>query len=201
MEQPERQVTRLGRQIERVREVRQARARGAGRSRIAARVQARERAEAVRGSQIDLMRAVARERVAGQELGRLARPARGHVSQGYGCRGAKRDAGCGRFHDGIDIAAPKGTAVRASASGVVTFAGWNPWDRGRRAYVVIISHPEDTETVYAHLKPVRVVRAGERVHRGERIGYVGLTGHTTGPHVHWEVKHGSQPVHPRRLRR
>jgi murein DD-endopeptidase MepM/ murein hydrolase activator NlpD len=87
--------------------------------------------------------------------------------------------------------------VRAAAAGTVAYAGWNPWDRGRRAYVVIIGHAEGIETIYAHLKPVRMVRAGERVQRGQRIGVVGLTGHTSGPHVHWEVSRDFQTMDPR----
>ena len=94
---------------------------------------------------------------------------------------------CGRFHDGIDIATPRGTRVHASAAGYVAYVGWNPWDRGRRAFVVIIGHARGIETVYAHLAPVRMVRAGQAVKRGQAIGVVGLTGHTTGAHVHWEV--------------
>jgi murein DD-endopeptidase MepM/ murein hydrolase activator NlpD len=200
IERPQRQLVRLARQIERARDVRQARARAGGNARIAARVQARERAESVLGTQIGLMLAIAKDRAAGDELGRLTRPARGRVSQGYGCQAGKPRGGsgtCARFHDGIDIAAPQGTPVRAAAAGTVAYAGWNPWDRGRRAYVVIIGHAEGIETIYAHLKPVRMVRAGERVQRGQRIGVVGLTGHTSGPHVHWEVSRDFQTMDPR----
>jgi murein DD-endopeptidase MepM/ murein hydrolase activator NlpD len=150
------------------------------------------------------MLTIAKERAANDELGRLARPARGRVSQGYGCQAIRTrhgDRACTRFHDGIDIAAPQGTPVRAAAAGTVAYAGWNPWDRGRRAYVVIIGHAEGIETIYAHLKPVRVVRTGEHVRRGERIGVVGLTGHTSGPHVHWEVSRDFQTMDPRRVGR
>jgi murein DD-endopeptidase MepM/ murein hydrolase activator NlpD len=203
IERPQRQIVRLSRQIEHARHVRQARAREGGSAHLAARVQAREHAEAVLGAQIGLMLGIAKERAAGDELGRLARPARGRVSQAYGCQARRHhgDSACTRFHDGIDIAAPQGTPVRAAAAGTVAYAGWNPWDRGRRAYVVIIGHAEGIETIYAHLRPVRMVRAGEHVRRGEPIGVVGLTGHTSGPHVHWEVSRDFQTMDPRRVGR
>ncbi len=96
---------------------------------------------------------------------------------------------------------PLGASVRASADGYVAYVGWNPWDEGRRAYVVIIGHARDLETIYAHLKPVALVRAGQHVRRGQRIGLVGLTGHTSGPHVHWEVSRDFHTMDPRSVGR
>jgi len=131
------------------------------------------------------------------------KPVRGHVSQRYGCTGYRSNPKRGRcwFHDGIDIAGPRGSKVRASADGYVAYVGRNPWDRGRRSFVVIVGHARGYETVYAHLKPVRRVKAGQRVRRGQVVGVVGMTGHTSGPHVHWEVKKHGRTVDPRRAGR
>jgi murein DD-endopeptidase MepM/ murein hydrolase activator NlpD len=188
------------RSVERAREVKQARARHGVGPRVAARRQARERAESVLSGQISLMLSIARDRSAARfapsSTRRLLRPARGYVSQGYGCQ-ARRHGHCLRFHDGIDIAAPVGTRVRAAADGYVAYAGWNPWDRGRRSWIVIIGHAEGLESIYGHLRPVRAVKAGQPVRRGQLIGYIGLTGHTSGPHVHWEVSRGFRTRDPR----
>ncbi len=91
--------------------------------------------------------------------------------------------------------------MRASADGYVAYVGFNPWDTGDRAFVVIIGHAGGYQSVYAHLKPVRKVRAGQRVELGEVIGLVGMTGRSTGPHVHWEVKKGFVNVDPLRAGR
>jgi murein DD-endopeptidase MepM/ murein hydrolase activator NlpD len=204
IERLERRSERLGQQVERARHVKQSRAQRAGAGRMAARKQAREHAESVLGSQISLMMALSKERAAARftpSSGHgFMRPARGRVSQGYGCQ-ARRRGRCLYFHDGIDIAAPSGTRVRASADGYVAFAGWNPWDQGRRSFVVIIGHARGIETIYAHLRPVRMVRAGASIRRGQTIGLVGLTGHTSGPHVHWEVSRGFHSMDPLRAGR
>ena len=99
------------------------------------------------------------------------------------------------------VATSRGSPVRASAAGYVAYVGWNPWDRGRRAFVVIIAHRRGYESIYAHLKPQRNVRAGQRVRRGQVIGVVGLTGHTSGAHVHWEVSRHFRTSDPRRAGR
>ena len=88
--------------------------------------------------------------------------------------------------------------MRASADGYVAYVGFSPWDRGARAFIVIIGHARGYSTVYAHLQPTRLVRAGQRVSAGELIGRVGLTGKTTGPHVHWEVHEDGRTVKPKR---
>ena len=123
------------------------------------------------------------------------RPVKGHISQGYGCQ-SRRAGHCLRFHDGIDIATRRGARVRASATGYVAYVGWNPWDEQRRAFIVIIGHAGGYETIYAHLLPIRTVRAGQRVARGQPIGRAGSTGHSTGPHVHWEVSRGFRTLDP-----
>jgi murein DD-endopeptidase MepM/ murein hydrolase activator NlpD len=119
----------------------------------------------------------------------FAWPVRGRISQGYGCTGFRlepRRGGCAHFHDGIDIVAPIGTAVRAAAAGVVAYVGWSPQGRPR-AFIVVIGHAGGLETLYGHLLPRYPVRAGDVVRRGQVIGFLGNTGRTTGAHLHWEV--------------
>jgi murein DD-endopeptidase MepM/ murein hydrolase activator NlpD len=198
----ERRAHRLTVRVANARQTKQARARRVGHARIEARERARERAESVLSEQIGLMLALAKERAslaASHSIRRFRRPVQGSISQGYGCqRSSGRAAGsrCLRFHDGIDIATARGARVRASAEGFVAYVGWNPWDHGRRAFVVIVGHADGFESVYAHLTPVRVVRAGQHVRRGQVIGVVGMTGHTSGPHVHWEVSRDLATVDP-----
>lgn len=97
-----------------------------------------------------------------------------------------------RGHEGLDIAAPLGTPVRALAAGTVRFAGVAL----DGAVVVRIEHADGTETLYGHLQPGLGVRAGDRVAAGTTIGRIGLTGRTTGPHLHLEVRAGGRPIDP-----
>jgi murein DD-endopeptidase MepM/ murein hydrolase activator NlpD len=87
------------------------------------------------------------------------------------------------FHTGTDIAAAWGTPILAPARGMVVFAGM----MGDGAEVVVIAHDSGLVSMYAHLMFVVPVRAGEAVQAGDRIGNVGLTGNTTGAHLHWSV--------------
>lgn len=87
-----------------------------------------------------------------------------------------------RYHDGLDIAATHGNAVYAYSSGKVVQAGWN----GGYGYQVLIDHGNGLKTRYAHLSKI-YVRIGQKVGTGERIGAVGSTGNSTGPHLHFEV--------------
>ena len=114
-------------------------------------------------------------------------PTDGFISSGYGLRwnGAE-------FHQGIDIAAEMGTPIVATADGVVTLAGWNAGGYGN---MVDIDHGSGVSTRYGHASAV-VVTAGQRVRRGQIIAYVGSTGHSTGPHLHYEVRLSGQPVNP-----
>ena len=105
----------------------------------------------------------------------VAWPISGAVSSGFGPRGI-------RFHAGIDIPTPRGTPVGAAASGTVTFADWN----NGFGKLVVIAHGSGVETYYAHLSRIGV-GPGEDVSTGEGIGRVGSTGHSTGPHLHFEV--------------
>ena len=136
----------------------------------------------------------------GSGNGRFAWPTSGTVTQEFGCTGfylEPRRGSCAHFHDGVDIANGSGTPIHAAGAGVVAFVGWNPYDGGRPAYVVVIGHAGGFSTFYSHLLPRRVVGAGQRVRRGQLIGYMGATGNATGPHLHFELKRGETPVNPR----
>jgi murein DD-endopeptidase MepM/ murein hydrolase activator NlpD len=97
------------------------------------------------------------------------------------------------FHAGLDFAADSGTPIAAAAGGTVAFAGWRP-DFG---WVVDIDHGNGLRTRYAHASKL-LVRTGDIVAPGERIARVGSTGRSTGPHLHFEVLRGGDPVDPRR---
>jgi lipoprotein NlpD len=114
----------------------------------------------------------------------LAWPAKGVLISGFGER--ERDQ-----HDGIDLAAPEGTLVRAASSGTVLFVGT------QRGYgkLVLLRHPGDIVTVYAH-NSENLVKVGAHVLRGEPIARVGHTGNATGPHLHFEVRVASRPRDP-----
>jgi murein DD-endopeptidase MepM/ murein hydrolase activator NlpD len=104
--------------------------------------------------------------------------------------------GEGEFHTGIDISAPTGTPVRATADGTVKDAGMEN-GYGRE---VIIDHGHGLETCYAHLSGFAVME-GQNVVRGQVIGYVGMTGRTTGANLHYEVRIHNTPVNPHKYMR
>lgn len=108
-------------------------------------------------------------------------PIKGLVTAAYGYRKSPF-TGKREFHEGMDIAAPIGTPVVATADGIVRFAG----PAATYGNVVFLDHGHGFATAYAHNSTIRV-RARQRVSRGEIIAYVGNTGRTTGPHVHYEV--------------
>ena len=108
------------------------------------------------------------------------------ISSAFGApRGSSR-------HEGLDLSAPKGTRVRATADGRVTFAG-RAGDFGR---LVVIKHSGEYETRYAHLKNIEV-KKGKKVKRGTVIGTVGKSGNATGFHLHYEVRLQGTAVDPR----
>jgi murein DD-endopeptidase MepM/ murein hydrolase activator NlpD len=94
-------------------------------------------------------------------------------------------------HEGIDLSAPVGTRVTATADGVVSTAG-RQGDFGR---LVVIDHDSGWQTRYAHLKSIKV-KKGKRVTRGEVVGTVGKSGNATGSHLHYEIRHHGVPVDP-----
>jgi len=120
-------------------------------------------------------------------------PVEGRVSSEFG---ARRDpiAGTHRHHNGLDIAAPEGTDIRAVRDGVVSFSG----ERGSYGNLVIIDHGDGLETRYAHCSELRV-REGERVQAGDSIAAVGSTGRSTGPHLHLEARQNGEAVDPSHL--
>jgi len=110
------------------------------------------------------------------------------VSSGFGYRidPVYKDR---RLHPGLDFTAPIGTPIYAAADGVVKDAGFNTGGYGNR---VVVNHGFGYETLYAHMVRIKA-RVGTKVKRGEVIGYVGSTGKSTGPHLHYEVhKNGIQ---------
>lgn len=95
------------------------------------------------------------------------------------------------FHSGIDIAAAKGTAVMATADGVVTAVT----NGGRIGKYVSIKHSDGSESSYGHLS-AQSVRVGQKVRQGQQIGAVGSTGRSTGPHLHYALERGGAHVNP-----
>jgi LysM repeat protein len=94
-------------------------------------------------------------------------------------------------YNGVDLAAPTGTAIHASADGIVIVARSSGYNGGYGSYVVI-SHPNGTQTLYAHMSKVSVAQ-GEAVSKGQTIGNLGNTGKSTGPHVHFEIRGAANP--------
>jgi murein DD-endopeptidase MepM/ murein hydrolase activator NlpD len=97
----------------------------------------------------------------------------------------------GRMHAGVDLAAPSGTTIVATADGVVTDAG----RESGYGNVVRVRHEFGFETVYAHLSKIRV-KVGQQVSRGVQIGDMGSTGRSTGSHLHYEVRVNGNPQNP-----
>ncbi len=97
-----------------------------------------------------------------------------------------------RLHAGLDFAAPSGTPIYATADGIVQTAGFNTDGYGNK---VVINHGYGYQTLYGHMVRVKA-KAGQRVKRGEVIGYIGSTGKSTGPHCHYEVIKRGTKVDP-----
>ncbi len=97
-----------------------------------------------------------------------------------------------KMHAGLDFAAPQGTPIYATADGVVKTSGYSDGGYGNH---VVINHGYGYETLYGHMVRTKA-RAGQRVKRGEIIGYVGSTGKSTGPHCHYEVRKGGNKLDP-----
>jgi len=124
--------------------------------------------------------------------GGLIRPVAGRLTSRFGSRFHPLFRRM-KLHTGVDLAAPCGATVHAAASGTVIFAGW------KRAYgrTIVIDHGNGTATVYGHCSFL-LVSSGASVHQGQAIARVGSTGVSTGPHLHFEVRHGGKPVNPLR---
>lgn len=116
---------------------------------------------------------------------RFTWPVAGVISSTYGPRH-------GRMHEGLDIAAPHGTMVKAARGGKVIYASNKISGYGN---MVIGRHSDTFATVYAHLSKIHV-KAGQLVQRAAQLGRVGKTGHASGPHLHFEIRNRRTPVDP-----
>ena len=118
------------------------------------------------------------------------------LSSPYGMRKHPID-GFNKMHRGTDFAAPMGTPIMASGSGVIKKAGWC----GGGGNCVVIKHNSTYQTIYAHMsKFAKGIRSGVRVKQGQTIGYVGSTGKSTGPHLHYEVLINGKRVNSQTLK-
>lgn len=120
-------------------------------------------------------------------------PVQGRLTSDYGPRKDPLTGSAG-FHEGIDIAVPAGTAFRAASSGTVLFSG----ALGGYGNTVVLEHENGGRTLYAHASQL-LVRPGETVAAGQAIGLVGTTGHSTGPHLHFETLVSGQNIDPKSL--
>lgn len=120
-------------------------------------------------------------------------PVTGAISSPFGEREAPMGAGM-QFHTGIDISVPTGTPVKATAEGIISFAGWSAGSGN----LVVVEHGLGYATAYAHNSSL-AVKVGQRVKRGEMISHSGSTGNSTGPHVHYEVWQQGKSVNPKRF--
>ena len=118
------------------------------------------------------------------------------LSSGYGMR-RHPILGYNKMHRGLDFSAPRGTPIVAAGDGVIEVAGRN----GSYGKYIRIRHNGTYKTAYAHMKGyARGMRAGKRVRQGQTIGYVGTTGRSTGPHLHYEVLRNGAQMNPRKLK-
>ncbi|UCE80101.1 MAG: M23 family metallopeptidase [Nitrospiraceae bacterium] len=117
-------------------------------------------------------------------------PVAGRLTSSYGRRehpkSRRRD-----FHSGVDIAAGPGTPVTVTADGIVSFSGW----AGGNGNLVVVEHGHGYSTFYAHNKKVNV-KVGQEVRRGDIISFIGSTGNSTGPHVHYEIWKEGKSLNP-----
>ncbi len=111
-------------------------------------------------------------------------PVNGPVTSPFGWR-------WGRMHEGIDIGVGTGTPIKAAASGTIIYCGWE----SGYGNLTVIDHGGNLATAYGHQNSIAVA-CGQQVSQGEVIGYVGCTGHCTGPHLHFEVRINGAPVDP-----
>jgi murein DD-endopeptidase MepM/ murein hydrolase activator NlpD len=112
-------------------------------------------------------------------------PVQGVLTSGYGPR-------WGRMHTGIDIAAPSGTPIHAAKAGEVIFTGW----LGGYGNAVILDHGEGVATLYGHQSRIGTTE-GQILNQGDVLGFVGTTGHSTGNHLHFEIRVDTKPRNPR----
>ena len=121
-------------------------------------------------------------------------PCEGNVSSQYGVRQNPFDGTSGDQHSGIDIAAPTGTPIYATAKGTVTDSRY----MNGYGYAVFIDHGNGVESRYAHCSKL-LVNVGEEVEKGQLIAQVGSTGNSTGPHLHFELRKNGQAMDPKKI--
>lgn len=118
----------------------------------------------------------------------------GKINNEFGFRRSPFGGRHYEFHNGIDIDGERGDVVAAPASGTVTEAGW----KGGYGQMIEIDHGNGLITRYGHLSRIEV-EPGQPISRGQLIGFVGSTGRSTGPHLHYELRVGAKPINPRRF--
>jgi murein DD-endopeptidase MepM/ murein hydrolase activator NlpD len=126
----------------------------------------------------------------GERKAAMALPVDGHITSTFGMR-MHPILHYVRMHDGVDVGAPYGTPIHATADGRVLFAG----RKGGYGNFVMLSAGGNLTTGFGHMSRI-AVHPGESVRAGDVIGFVGMTGLTTGPHVHYEVRRGGVPINP-----
>lgn len=125
----------------------------------------------------------------------FAEPVRGHaVNSKFGMRRLGGEPGA-RQHKGVDIGAPMGTSVYGSAEGVVLRIGYDPAGYGN---FIEMRHPNGMTSLYGHLSRVDVA-SGDRIAVGQRIGLIGSTGYSTGPHLHFEIRRDGAQINPAKV--
>lgn len=125
-----------------------------------------------------------------QQMPMFMAPVAGRITSGFGMR-RHPILGFARLHAGMDFGAPWGAPIYAVNDGAVSFAGYS----GGHGNLVKLDHGGGVGTGYAHMSRI-AVSPGERVRKGQVIGYVGSTGLSTGPHLHYELYHNGRPVNP-----
>ncbi len=152
-------------------------------------------AEQAEAGEIDALQAASNDiaaRIRAAQVGQTSTPSSagliwpvsGPITSPFGWR-------WGRMHQGIDIGVPMGTPIEAAAAGTVIYCGWE----SGYGNLTVIDHGGNLATAYGHQSSI-AVSCGEQVAQGQVIGYVGCTGHCTGPHLHFEVRIGGNPVDP-----
>ena len=117
-------------------------------------------------------------------------PVRGEISSHYGNR-HHPVTGVRSFHTGLDIRAPMGTPVKATADGIISFSGWTSGS----GHIIVVEHGHGFSTAYAHNKE-NYVKVGQTVKKGEKIAASGSSGISTGPHLHYEVWKSGKQINP-----
>ncbi len=125
-----------------------------------------------------------------QPLSAFLMPLRGAITSRFGLR-RHPIFRLRQFHQGVDIAAPRGSPVAAAFPGTVLFTGWY----GGYGKLVVVDHGQGLSSLYGHLSAI-LVKPGQVVARGDVIGRVGSTGYSTGPHLHYEIRQSGRPVNP-----